>query len=125
VNEDVESGGRNVAVDQYTSVGVSAALLGALSYFFLWLGGLVVMLLEKKNLFVLFHAWQSLVSGAIAFVLQFIFIWSDTMYSLLWLLYLLFTFGMVVKVLNDAPSQRLFKCKYYLHQCTVHTLTRT
>jgi len=109
--EDLESG-RNVAVDPYTSLGLAPTLLASLSYFFLWLGGLVVLLLEKKNLFVLFHAWQSLVSGTIAFIIQFVFIWSETMYSLLWLVYLVFTFAMVVKVLNDAPSQRLFKLPY-------------
>lgn len=105
------SSGRHIAAEQFTSIGFAPPLLASLSYFFLWFGGLVIMLLEKKNLFVLFHAWQSLVSGSIAFVIQFIFIWSNTMYSLLWLVYLLFTFGMIVRVLNDAPSQRLFKCK--------------
>jgi len=104
---------RSFIMDQpqatYTSVGLSPVLLTILAYFFGFLGGLVVMLLEKKNLFVIFHAWQSIVVGIFAFVVQIVFVWSKSIYTLLWIVYLLFDFFMIARVIMDAPSQRLFK----------------
>jgi len=96
-------------VTQQSSLGLSPALLAVLSYFFGWFGGFIVMLLEKKNVFIIFHGWQSFASGVIAFIIQLLFIFSSTMYTLLWIVYLIFTFGMIVRVISDAPSQRLFK----------------
>ncbi len=94
-----------------SSLGLSPALLAVLSYFFGWFGGFIIMLLEKKNLFVIFHGWQSFVSGVIAFFVQLLFVFSGTMYRLLWIVYLIFTFAMIMKVIADAPNQRLFKRK--------------
>lgn len=84
------------------------------AYFFGFLGGALVVILERKNLFSVFHGWQSMVVGVLAFVVQILFVWSKTMYRILWVLYLVFTIFMLVRVLMDAPSQRLFKCKSFL-----------
>eukprot|EP01118_Nematostelium_gracile_P018505 TRINITY_DN822_c0_g1_i1.p1 TRINITY_DN822_c0_g1~~TRINITY_DN822_c0_g1_i1.p1 ORF type:complete len:235 (+),score=49.06 TRINITY_DN822_c0_g1_i1:152-856(+) len=93
----------------FTSIGASPVILGILAYFFGFIGGFVIMLLEKKNLFVIFHAWQSMLVGVFAFLFQIVFVWSSTLYTLLWIAYLLFEFFMIVRVIMDAPSQKLFK----------------
>lgn len=93
----------------HSSLGISPSLLASCAYFFGFFGGLVIMVLEKKNLFVLFHAWQSLIFGIFAFLVQICFVWSNSMYTLLWIIYLIFNFFMIVRVIQDAPTQRLFK----------------
>jgi len=104
---------RSFVTDQpqvsYTSVGISPTVLAILAYFFGFLGGFVIMILEKKNLFVVFHAWQSMVVGLFAFVVQIVFVWSKSIYTLLWITYLVFDFFMIARVIMDGPTQRLFK----------------
>lgn len=97
--------------ESHTSIGLSPTLLAIIAYFFGWLGGLIVMVLERKNLFVLFHAWQSIACGLISFVIQFLFFWSKSMYTVLWIAYLLFTCYMIGRVIKDSPppTQTLLK----------------
>lgn len=103
--------GVNFSPDKTSSLGVSPALLSIFAYFFTWLGGLIILFLEKKNIFVLFHAWQSFLVGLFAFVIQLMFVWSNTIYTLLWIVYLIFTFVMIIKVLSDSETQTISKCK--------------
>jgi len=91
------------AEGNYTSIGVNQVLLAVLSYFFGWLGGLIIIFMEKKNLYVLFHAFQSLGCGVIAFAIQILFIWSNTMYRILWIAYAIFLFYLIVQILKDSP----------------------
>jgi len=104
---------RSFVMDQpqstFTSVGLSPSVLSICAYFFLFLGGLVIMILEKKNLFVVFHAWQSMIVGILAFIIQIVFIWSKSIYTFLWILQLVFIFFMIIRVIKDAPTQHLFK----------------
>jgi uncharacterized membrane protein len=90
---------------------MSPALLAICAYFFLVIGGLVVSQLERKNRFVLFHAWQSLVTGAFAVMLQFVFIWNGTLNTLCWIAYFIFTVAMMAIVIRDSPSQTITHCK--------------
>lgn len=48
----------------------SPMVCAMLCYLFCWLGALIVLLLERKNLFTLFHAWQGLAAGTFLFILQ-------------------------------------------------------
>eukprot|EP01119_Soliformovum_irregulare_P002408 TRINITY_DN12664_c0_g1_i1.p1 TRINITY_DN12664_c0_g1~~TRINITY_DN12664_c0_g1_i1.p1 ORF type:complete len:243 (+),score=7.87 TRINITY_DN12664_c0_g1_i1:64-792(+) len=105
-----------------SAFGLSPALLAILAYFFGFPGGLVVMLLERRNLFVLFHAWQSLTAGALSFVGQLLVLWSSRLYTIMWIAQLIFTFWMCVRVIFDSPTQRLYKlpgigdwCEYRAH----------
>lgn len=66
----MEEGRAFVATETYTSIGLNPALLAILAYFFGFFGSLIIMILERKNLFVIFHAWQSLVCAVLAFVIQ-------------------------------------------------------
>ena len=50
-----------------SSIGLDANLAGAISYF--WVIGLIFFLIEKKNRFVRFHAFQSLLLGISAWIL--------------------------------------------------------
>lgn len=48
-----------------TSVGLAPNTAAVLSYVLAWLSGLVFVLVEKKNNYVRFHAWQSLITFGI------------------------------------------------------------
>lgn len=43
-----------------TSIGMDANLAAAISYVFGWLSGLIFFIVEKENVFVRFHAMQSI-----------------------------------------------------------------
>jgi uncharacterized membrane protein len=45
-----------------SSTGLSANAAGFLCYVAVWITGIVFILLEKKNTFVKFHAWQSIIT---------------------------------------------------------------
>jgi len=95
--------------DSQTSTGLSPVLLSVIAYFFCWLGALILIAFEKKNVFVIFNAWQAFITGTFAFVIQFLFIWSSTMYTLLWIVYLIWEMCMIGLLIRNAPSQRLIK----------------
>jgi uncharacterized membrane protein len=50
----------DVSPFEMTSTGMRARTAGLLCYLFVWVGGLVFLLLERQNRFVRFHAAQSL-----------------------------------------------------------------
>ncbi len=58
-----------------SSIGIDANIAAAISYF--WLVGLIFFLIEKKNRFVRFHAFQSLAYVALSIVVS-IFYFLDT-----------------------------------------------
>eukprot|EP01114_Cavostelium_apophysatum_P023873 TRINITY_DN9139_c0_g1_i1.p1 TRINITY_DN9139_c0_g1~~TRINITY_DN9139_c0_g1_i1.p1 ORF type:complete len:270 (+),score=26.14 TRINITY_DN9139_c0_g1_i1:111-920(+) len=97
--------------ESFTTSGLSPTLLAILAYFFGVIGAFIVIIFERKNLFVLFHAWQSLVCGVLSFLLQMLFFWSSKVYTVLWISYLAFNFYMIFRVIKDAPppSQRFCK----------------
>jgi uncharacterized membrane protein len=45
-----------------SSTGLSANVAGLLCYVALWVTGIVFVVLEKKSIFVKFHAWQSIMT---------------------------------------------------------------
>jgi uncharacterized membrane protein len=53
-----------------TTVGISPNLAGFLCYVGLWITGIVFVLLERKNAFVKFHAWQSIMTFLALTVVQ-------------------------------------------------------
>jgi uncharacterized membrane protein len=55
-----------------TSIGLEENWAGVLAYFFGFLSGLIVLLIEKENRFVRFHAMQSLVLFGGYFVLMWV-----------------------------------------------------
>jgi uncharacterized membrane protein len=65
--------GGDVASDERTSMGLRARTAGLLSYLFLWVTGIIFLLLEKENRFVRFHAAQSIILFGGLGILQAIF----------------------------------------------------
>ena len=62
----------NESTENETSTGLKENLAGTLCYLFGWLSGLVFLLIEQKNSFVRFHAWQSLITfGALSVIAVF------------------------------------------------------
>lgn len=70
-----------------------------------------MIFLEKKSRFVLVHAWQSLTAGLLSMIFQVAFLWSTLLIKLYWLSYSAFICFMLVRVILDAPSQRIYKCE--------------
>mgnify|MGYP001024618447 CR=1 FL=1 len=55
-----------------TSVGMSANIAGLLCYVATWITGIVFVVLEKKSKFVKFHAWQSIMTFGVLWVVYLI-----------------------------------------------------
>ena len=51
-----------------SSTGLSANVAGLLCYVAGWITGIVFVVLEKKSIFVKFHAWQSIMTFGVLFV---------------------------------------------------------
>src|SRR4030043_243182 len=58
-----------------SSTGLSANVAGLLCYVLGWITGIVFVVLEKKSTFVKFHAWQSIMTFGVLFVVYLIFFW--------------------------------------------------
>jgi len=55
-----------------SSTGMTANVAGLLCYVALWITGIVFVVLEKKSVFVKFHAWQSIMTFGVLTVIQII-----------------------------------------------------
>jgi len=55
-----------------SSTGLSANVAGLLCYVAGWITGIVFIVLEKKSIFVKFHAWQSIMTFGVLSVIQII-----------------------------------------------------
>ena len=55
-----------------SSTGMSANVAGLLCYVACWITGIVFAVLEKRSKFVKFHAWQSIMTFGVLFVVQLI-----------------------------------------------------
>ena len=58
-----------------SSTGMSANIAGLLCYLFMWITGIVFVVIEKKSTFVKFHAWQSIMTFGVLTVALFILTW--------------------------------------------------
>ena len=58
-----------------SSTGLSANVAGLLCYVIGWVTGIVFLVLEKKSTFVKFHAYQSIMTFGVLFVVSLIFSW--------------------------------------------------
>ncbi|PRP81501.1 hypothetical protein PROFUN_10941 [Planoprotostelium fungivorum] len=107
-----------------TTTGINPLILAFATYFFGWLGGLVMIFVEKKSRFVLVHAWQSLTAGLLSMIFQVAFLWSTLLIKLYWLSYSAFICFMLVRVILDAPSQRIYKLPLIGNWCEVRAYNR-
>jgi uncharacterized membrane protein len=58
-----------------SSTGMSANIAGLLCYLFMWITGIVFVVIEKKSTFVKFHAWQSIMTFGVLTVALLILTW--------------------------------------------------
>ena len=58
-----------------SSTGLSANVAGLLCYVAGWITGIVFIVLEKKSIFVKFHAWQSIMTFGVLTVAYLILMW--------------------------------------------------
>lgn len=58
-----------------TSVGLSANVAGLLCYVLVWISGIVFLVIEKRNKFVKFHAWQSIMTFGVLTVASLVLGW--------------------------------------------------
>ncbi len=72
--------------EKKTSIGLSENCEGALCYLFGWITGIFFLLFEKKNKFVQFHAFQSLITFIILGFMITLFLEVDVIVGLLFLL---------------------------------------
>lgn len=82
---------------ELTSLGIRARTAGWLSYLFLWVTGLIFLLLEKENRFVRFHAMQSILFFGALSIIEVIIRFFET-YSL----FHIFGFGVISSVVGLA-----------------------
>jgi len=58
-----------------SSTGLSANVAGLLCYVLGWVTGIIFVVLEQKSTFVKFHAWQSIMTFGVLFVVSLILSW--------------------------------------------------
>ena len=58
-----------------TSIGLSANVAGLLCYVLGWISGIVFLVIEKRNKFVKFHAWQSIMTFGVLTVASLVLGW--------------------------------------------------
>jgi len=58
-----------------SSTGMEPKIACLLAYLFSWLGGLIILLIEKENKFVRFHALQALILGILEMAIIIVFMW--------------------------------------------------
>ncbi|MCK4402855.1 MAG: zinc-ribbon domain-containing protein [Dehalococcoidia bacterium] len=58
-----------------TSIGLSANVAGLLCYVLGWISGIVFLVIEKRNKFVKFHAWQSIMTFGVLTVARLVLGW--------------------------------------------------
>jgi uncharacterized membrane protein len=73
-----------------SSTGLSANVAGLLCYVAGWITGIVFIVLEKKSIFVKFHAWQSIMTFGVLTAALLILGWIPVigwiLYRLIWIL---------------------------------------
>ncbi|KAF2075113.1 hypothetical protein CYY_003590 [Polysphondylium violaceum] len=101
----------NLADDTFSDDGLESMnpkLISSLAYF-TWLSASIILILEKKNVFIQFHAYQSFIISMCAICLQFLFIWTKTVSIIIWSVYLLFVLFMIFKVNYDGGKAHVYK----------------
>ena len=64
-----------VSPEAESSTGLSASVAGLLCYVLGWITGIIFIVLEKKSMYVRFHAWQSIMTFGVLTVAQLVLGW--------------------------------------------------
>ncbi len=96
--------------------GLSFEVAIVLAYLLSWVGGLIVLVIEKENRLVRFHAMQSILLGAVVTVLLILlsiigvvplvgWLVSALLKPIVSLVYLVFTIVLIIAALNDRKAR--------------------
>ena len=92
-----------------SSTGLSANVAGLLCYVLGWVTGIVFIVLEKKSIFVKFHAWQSIMTFGVLFVVSLILSWIPIIGWILGTLIGVLSFVLWIILIIQAGTGKMWK----------------
>jgi len=92
-----------------SSTGMSANVAGLLCYVAGWITGIIFIVLEKKSIFVKFHAWQSIMTFGVLTVAYIIFSWIPFIGWILSILTGILMFVLWIILIIQAGSGKMWK----------------
>jgi len=92
-----------------SSTGLSANVAGLLCYVAGWITGIVFIVLEKKSVFVKFHAWQSIMTFGVLTVANLILRWIPFVGWVLSILIGILMFVLWIILIIQAGSGKMWK----------------
>jgi len=92
-----------------SSTGLSANVAGLLCYVAGWITGIVFIVLEKKSIFVKFHAWQSIMTFGVLTVAYLILFWIPVVGWILSILIGILMFVLWIILIIQAGSGKMWK----------------
>ena len=92
-----------------SSTGLSANVAGLLCYVGVWVTGIVFIVLEKKSVFVKFHAWQSIMTFGVLTVAYLILFWIPFVGWILSILIGILMFVLWLILIIQAGSGKMWK----------------
>ncbi|KYR01806.1 RNA recognition motif-containing protein RRM [Tieghemostelium lacteum] len=94
------------------SININSSKWFARISYFTWLAATFILIKEKRNVFIQFHALQSFMIGCGVLLLQFIFIWSGVASIVIWCSYIVFILFMSVKIGQTYCNQTYYKLPF-------------
>lgn len=92
-----------------SSTGLSANVAGLLCYVLGWVTGIIFIVLEKKSTFVKFHAWQSIMTFGVLFVISLIVSWIPIIGWILGTLIGILSFVLWIILIVQAGTGKMWK----------------
>ncbi|HUX48089.1 MAG TPA: zinc-ribbon domain-containing protein [Dehalococcoidia bacterium] len=92
-----------------SSTGLSANVAGLLCYVAGWITGIIFIVLEKKSIFVKFHAWQSIMTFGVLTVAYLIFSWIPFIGWILSILIGILMFVLWIILIIQAGTGKMWK----------------
>jgi len=92
-----------------SSTGLSANVAGLLCYVLGWVTGIVFLVLEKKSVFVKFHAWQSIMTFGVLFVISLILSWIPVIGWIMGTLIGILSFVLWIILIVQAGTGKMWK----------------
>lgn len=92
-----------------SSTGMSANIAGLLCYLFVWITGIIFVVIEKKSTFVKFHAWQSIMTFGVLTVALLILSWIPFIGLILSILISILWFVLWIILLIQAGTGKMWK----------------
>ncbi len=92
-------------------MGPRPLFLATFAYLFGPISGAVVALLERRNIFSIYHGCQSVVMGVLFLICMLAFFWSSTLKAVVGVAYAILSLFMVVRVFQDSPRLEIVPSK--------------